>query len=380
LNQQMDQLEHDGDSGKHSHGLAGSYHATRNIPDELLAKQHKPSTILSIIQKSHPAWAGIKLDQIRVRKIEAALTNIVYVAKLYDHVAHDGEYRKILVRLFGSKTDYLDRELEEKIIHSAAKTGIGPELIATFEGGRLEQFLDAKVLHVKELPEWFKTIAEKLAEFHDTPSFAGESTLFNRLDKWFQKAKSITFSKESETGSKESINYDLLQKVDFDYLEKELAGLKERMKNLNSPIVLSHNDLQENNILADRKTGEIYFIDFEYGGPNYRGFDFGNHFCEWTIEYGLTDGDGFKIVHTDFPTEEQQIEFFTSYKAASKLASDATVDQLLAEGLIFSLASHFLWGLWGVFQAKDSTIEFGYMQYALQRFEGYRYVKEKLKR
>jgi thiamine kinase-like enzyme len=40
------------------------------------------------------------------------------------------------------------------------------------------------------------------------------------------------------------------------------------------PLVLSHNDLLNGNImrLAD---GTIQFIDFEYGGTNYRGFDLG---------------------------------------------------------------------------------------------------------
>ena len=40
------------------------------------------------------------------------------------------------------------------------------------------------------------------------------------------------------------------------------------------PVVLSHNDLLNGNImlLAD---GKMQFIDFEYGGTNYRGFDFG---------------------------------------------------------------------------------------------------------
>ncbi|NXT20986.1 CHKB kinase, partial [Syrrhaptes paradoxus] len=37
----------------------------------------------------------------------------------------------------------------------------------------------------------------------------------------------------------------------------------------------------------------------------------------------------------------------------------------------FALASHFFWGLWSILQAKISTIQFGYLDYAQSRFEAY---------
>jgi choline kinase/choline/ethanolamine kinase len=35
------------------------------------------------------------------------------------------------------------------------------------------------------------------------------------------------------------------------------------------------------------------------------------------------------------------------------------------------LASHLMWGLWGIVQAGQSVIEFDYIGYALQRFDEY---------
>jgi ethanolamine kinase len=37
----------------------------------------------------------------------------------------------------------------------------------------------------------------------------------------------------------------------------------------------------------------------------------------------------------------------------------------------FMLASHLMWGLWGIVQAGQSVIEFDYIGYALQRFDEY---------
>uniref|UniRef100_A0A493T3X6 ethanolamine kinase n=1 Tax=Anas platyrhynchos platyrhynchos TaxID=8840 RepID=A0A493T3X6_ANAPP len=46
-------------------------------------------------------------------------------------------------------------------------------------------------------------------------------------------------------------------------------------------------------------------------------------------------------------------------------------EEMLTEINRFALASHFFWGLWSILQAKISTIEFGYLDYAQSRFEAY---------
>lgn len=48
----------------------------------------------------------------------------------------------------------------------------------------------------------------------------------------------------------------------------------------NSPVVFCHNDLQCGNIIY-QQPDRVKFIDYEYGAPNYRGFDLGNHFNEF---------------------------------------------------------------------------------------------------
>jgi thiamine kinase-like enzyme len=50
--------------------------------------------------------------------------------------------------------------------------------------------------------------------------------------------------------------------------------VKATLLSLNSPVVLSHNDLLHANIMM-LEDGSLQLIDFEYGGTNYRGFDLG---------------------------------------------------------------------------------------------------------
>ena len=55
-------------------------------------------------------------------------------------------------------------------------------------------------------------------------------------------------------------------------------------------------------------------IDFEYAGYNTRGFDIGNHFCEWTADY---HSDIPSVLHPDkYPTKEEQLNFLEAYMEA----------------------------------------------------------------
>uniref|UniRef100_A0A0E9X0X6 ethanolamine kinase n=2 Tax=Anguilla anguilla TaxID=7936 RepID=A0A0E9X0X6_ANGAN len=81
----------------------------------------------------------------------------------------------------------------------------------------------------------------------------------------------------------------------------------------------------------------------------------------------------------NYPSREQQLHFFRSYLAESGGYTESMTvedrarveEELINESNRYALASHFLWGLWSIIQAKMSTIEFGYMDYAQSRFNAY---------
>merc|ERR1719295_2526139 len=137
--------------------------------------------------------------------------------------------------------------------------------------------------------------------------------------------------------------------------------------------VFSHNDLLGGNILYLQDSKEIKFVDFEYGAYNYRAFDFANHFCE----YAGFDCDWKK----HFPEREHMKQCINDYVHSlctndaykgninKKVAAlfhreseytdkdyDAFMDFCVDIVCIFACADHFFWGLWGVVQAKHSTV------------------------
>jgi ethanolamine kinase len=121
--------------------------------------------------------------------------------------------------------------------------------------------------------------------------------------------------------------------------------------------------VQVGNIIYDKQTNSVRFIDYEYGCVSYRGFDIGNHFCE----FGGTSGD-----YSKYPSREFQLNWFRDYLTSSGLQSNTdNVEKLYREVNGFALASHFLWSIWAFIQAEISDIEFDYLGYAELRLSEY---------
>ncbi|NXL95539.1 CHKB kinase, partial [Alectura lathami] len=114
---------------------------------------------------------------------------------------------------------------------------------------------------------------------------------------------------------------------------------------------------------------KLMLIDFEYSSYNYRGFDIGNHFCEWVYNYTHDSWPFYKASPENYPSRQQQLHFIRHYLSEDSGRHGDTTheeqarieEEMLTEINRFALASHFFWGLWSILQAKISTIEFGYL-------------------
>lgn len=98
------------------------------------------------------------------------------------------------------------------------------------------------------------------------------------------------------------------------------------------------------------------------------------------FDYSQSSWPFFKTNVENYPSREQQLLFIRQYLAACGDDDDIDLNKeeaMLVEVNRFALASHFFWGLWAIIQAKISTIEFGYLEYALARFETYFAQKKK---
>jgi len=309
-----------------------------------------------------------------------------------------------LIRFYGQIIhENPDTVLTDSVIFSLlAEKRMGPRLYGVFTGGRVEEYVPSRVLQCKELHDTSisAACARKMAQFHKLtmPIVKEPRWLFDTMTRYLDEAlNNMSFIEVCE--SKRS----KLERLMSFSLATELTALKNILGKVHSPVVFCHNDLQEGNILyvEDSKGSgdagwQLQPIDFEYASYNYRGFDMGNHFCEWCYDYKCAEPPYFTARLSDFPTREQQLWFIRAYLAeyhsvgsgdeiVSNGGSSHTMEgdteeeeAMLIEVRAFALASHFLWGLWAIVQAHMSDIEFGYLDYALKRFDAYFSQKKSL--
>ncbi|XP_063164931.1 choline/ethanolamine kinase isoform X1 [Candoia aspera] len=321
-------------------------------------------------------------EELGIVPVSGGLSNLLYKCSLPEHITTaEDEPHQVLLRIYGVILQGVDSLVLESVMFAIlAERALGPRLHGIFPQGRLEEYIPSRRLVTEDLPDpsISAEIAVKMARFHgmEMPFNKEPKWMFGTMERYLKQISELTFSQEAQRNK--------LNQLKAYNLEAEMHSLRTLLEATLSPVVFCHNDVQEGNILllAGREacsTDRLMLIDFEYSSYNYRGFDIANHFCEWVYSYAHNQWPFYKASLENYPSREQQLHFIRCYleEAGGKAAAPSPEDRerLEAEMLLeisrFTLASHFFWGLWSILQAKISTIEFGYLEYAQCRFEAY---------
>ncbi|KAM4783142.1 choline/ethanolamine kinase isoform 2-T2 [Cyanocitta cristata] len=267
--------------------------------------------------------------------------------------------------------------LESVMFAILAERALGPRLFGVFPQGRLEQYIPSRRLRTEDLrdPSVSGEIAAKMSRFHGMvmPFNKEPKWLFGTMERYLEQISELTFPEQERLQKLEQLRgYNL---------EQEMRSLRDLLESTPSPVVFCHNDVQEGNILllAGREgcSDRLMLIDFEYSSYNYRGFDLGNHFCEWAYSYGHEAWPFFRAQPEHYPSRQQQRSGPRGDAGPGERQREEEEEEeeeerkMLLEIERFALASHFFWGLWSIVQAKISTIPFGYLDYAQSRFQAY---------
>ncbi|PRQ46433.1 putative ethanolamine kinase [Rosa chinensis] len=308
-------------------------------------------------------WSNLDDSCFSVETVSGGITNLLLKATAKEE---DGNEVSVTVRLYGPNTDYvINRERELQAIKYLSVAGFGANLLAVFGNGMVQSFINARTLVPLDMrnPKLAAAIARELRRFHqvEIPG-SKEPQLWIDTFKFYEKASSLEFD--------DSEKQKIYKTISFSEVYNEIVELKELTSHFNAPVVFSHNDLLSGNIMANDEEEKLYFIDFEYGSYNYRGFDIGNHFNEYA---------GYECDYSLYPTKEEQYHFFRHYLGPDKPqeVSDTDLEALYVEANTYMLASHLYWALWGIVQAKFSPIKFDYLGYFFLRYNEYKKQKEK---
>ena len=298
-----------------------------------------------------------------VQVITGGITNALFQVTNLD--VGEGKSSSVILRVFGDNTDLLiDREKELSVLRQLNVHGFGAKVLATFENGRIEEYLTSKAMDFTQCvqPKYISKIARLTAKFHSLPIEAPrEPSLWNSVWDWYETARTLQFE---DSGKKAA--YD---RIDFPLIKKELKDVEDMCKKISPAIVWVHSDLLPGNIMLDPVTDDMTFIDFEYSTYGYQGFDIGNHWCECM---------GLELNIELFPGLETRKTFVREYLRAWKGVEDIAekdVDDLLLEGEFFVLISHIHWSIWSIIQARYSQIDFDYIEYFEKRWAYYKQLK-----
>ncbi|KAA8537354.1 hypothetical protein F0562_026959 [Nyssa sinensis] len=318
-----------------------------------------PGEAKRILQSLASSWGDvIDSDALQVIPLKGAMTNEVYQIKW---PTNREQSRKVLVRIYGDGVEiFFDRNNEIQTFEFISKHGQGPRLLGRFPNGRIEEFIHARTLSASDLcdQDISTLIAAKMKEFHDL-DMPGRKNVFlwDRLRNWLRAAKSL--SPPEEAGA-----------FLLDALEDEISILEKNLSVDNQRIGFCHNDLQYGNIMIDEEMRSITIIDYEYASYNPVAYDIANHFCEMAADYHTETPH--ILDFSKYPGLGERQRFVRMYLSSSgDQPSDLEMDQLVQDVEKYTLASHLLWGLWGIISEHVNEIDFDYMEYARQRFRQY---------
>ncbi|XXG81227.1 hypothetical protein AAC387_Pa09g1916 [Persea americana] len=319
-----------------------------------------PGEARKILHSLASNWSDVVDSKaLEVIPIKGAMTNEVFQI----HWPTDGGEppRKVLMRIYGEGVDvFFDRNDEIRTFECMSKHGQGPRLLGRFSNGRVEEFIHARTLSAPDLrdPEIAALIAVKMREFHglDMPG-PRKVQLWDRLRNWLNAAKHECPPEEAA-------------ELRLDTLDEEIATLESKLSGENQRFGFCHNDLQYGNIMIDEETRSVTMIDYEYASYNFVAYDIANHFCEMTADYHTETPH--LLDYNKYPDYEERRRFVYKYLSSSgDEPSGLEIEQLLEDVEKHTLASHLVWGLWGIISEHVNDIDFDYMEYARQRFQQY---------
>ncbi|KAK5814017.1 putative ethanolamine kinase A [Gossypium arboreum] len=319
--------------------------------------------IIELCKDLFRKWAKLDDSCFSVETVSGGITNLLLKVSVKEE---SGDNVAVTVRLYGPNTEYvIDRERELQAIKYLSAAGFGAKLLGVFGNGMVQSFINARTLTPLDMrkPKLAAEIAKQLCRFHQV-EIPGpkEPQLWVDMFKFFEKASALRF----EDPDKQRIYETIL----FKEVHKEATQLKELTELFSGPVVFAHNDLLSGNLMLNDEQDKLYIIDFEYGSYNYRGFDIGNHFNEYA---------GYECDYSLYPSKEEQYHFLRHYLQPEKPyeVSEKDLEDLYVEANTFRLASHLIWALWGLIQARISPIDFDYLGYFFWRYNEYKKQKEK---
>lgn len=218
----------------------------------------RPDEWSQLVQTVSECKTQEKLKALGFDPLTVGFANSVCAARIRGHHVVIKTYTDLVfVRLEHATIGVVD-------VH-AGQSGIGPAVLHSTPQGLITEFLPGRTLEERDVHKGDLTlvgrVAEAVAKCHMLPIpevMAGTPMLWRTIDKMLEVAnRRLDLMPPGLTSLEVVIN--------------EVKSARRELELHNPMIVLGHGDLKPSNVIEHE--GRVTLIDFELGGPNYRGFD-----------------------------------------------------------------------------------------------------------
>ncbi|EAN32941.1 Choline/ethanolamine kinase family protein [Theileria parva strain Muguga] len=289
--------------------------------------------VKTVSLKYVPLWNSLTDDKLELKIISCALTNRVYLVTLVKEDKDKYPYKKLIVK---KRTDFnslvVDNDVQFNIAKLLGDNNFGPKIIGRFGDFTIQNWVEGNTMEI----ECFQNlsvltgIASSLAKFHKrvtelVPKDWDRTPMFlTKLSVWSQHIERIIKKYNLDFDYNELVqNYELFKKIFNNHLNSS--------QSTTNSVLFCHNDLFSLNIL-DFNQG-IYFIDFDFAGFNYVGWEIASFFVEVTILYDPPTPPYFISSKEYHLSEEKKSLFVSVYLSQllgrNVLASDDVVREFL---------------------------------------------------
>jgi 3-dehydroquinate synthase/2-deoxy-scyllo-inosose synthase len=248
----------------------------------------------------------------------------------------------------------LDAEAIGSVDVHCGNHGIGPKVLFSSPQGLVMERLEGRTLGEPDMHKddftLLEKVAKQLAALHHLPVpkvCEGEPMLWRTINKMVDAA-----ARKPELWPEGMPNIDVIS--------QEVEKARSAVEASNYPIVLFHGDFKPSNVVLNRDE-DVYFIDHELAGPNYRAFDL------------------MKVFRTAMKSSEASMEHFlreylrstTSKEPSEEQFSDIKQETMLFESLTWLEAACFFLAL-PQFKPQETS---RWHALALDRWEKYESTK-----
>ncbi|KAG1706608.1 Ethanolamine kinase 1 [Nymphon striatum] len=321
----------------------------KNLPELKIEFDHLDIGLEKLLAIIRPLW---KPEAIKHKILRGGITNKLALAYL-----EQNDKDKVIIRIYGEGTELIiDRKAEVENMLKLHEAGMAATLYCKFSNGLAYEFIEGEIIDENSVrsPQVYRLISKQMATFHSVKIPSNSKAMIMPKIREMLASASRSFVDEKK---------DKLLKEkypSFEDLNQEVLLIEKFLSSFKSPIVFSHNDCLFGNIVYNKATEKINFIDYEYSGPNYQAYDIANHFCEFAgvddYKPELYPDDAFQ--HAWIRT---YLEGWNEINFPGKLVTEADVNELFLLVNDIVMIPNFMWSIWARLQASISSIDFDYL-------------------